>query len=148
MNGLYPATIESYDAASKTCKVTMDGVTSGTSGLLTAEIGYPIGDKSPHTDIKIFGGELVWIMFEAGDMRHPIITHFRNKRTGNEMDWRKFHHDNIGMSADDTLIIKAKSIVFESDSFTHNSVNVGSTHVHSQKDGNHFGGDIDTSTPH
>lgn len=35
-----------------------------------------------------------------------------------------------------------------SSTLTHNGTNVGDTHVHPQNGGNHFGGGVDTSSPH
>lgn len=132
----------------------MDGVTSGTSGLITAEINYAIGDDSAKTDVEILVGARVNVMFEGGDMRHPIIMGFRNKRTGNEKNQRYWHHDNIEMSAGGILLLKASNIKIVGNlevtggSMTHNGVNVGSTHTHPQNSGNHFGGGTDTSSPH
>lgn len=129
-NGLYPATVKSHNVATKTCQIILNGVTDGTAQTLTAHIAYPIGDVSTHTDIAIHGGDLVWVMFEGGDMRHPIITHFRNRLTGNETDWRRWAHENIELSAGGILLIKASAVHIESERLTHNGVNIGSTHQH------------------
>jgi hypothetical protein len=129
-HGLYPATVKSYNAASKTCQITLTGVTDGTARTITAHIAYPIGDVSTHTDIAIHGGDLVWVMFEGGDMRHPIITHFRNRAVGNETDWRRWAHENMALSAGGILLIKATAVQIESESLTHNGINISANHTH------------------
>ena len=162
--GLYPAVIKSYNPAMKTCEVVMDGVTSGANGSIIAKIAFPIGDKGQHTDIRILAGDTVWVMFEGGDMRHPIITHYRNHESGNAIDWRKFHHANIEMTADGVLVITAPIIQINGN-ITHTGnqttsgnmsvggtmsnmgTDVGSTHTHPQNDGNDNGGGTNTGTP-
>lgn len=113
LNGLHPAVVVSYNASEKTCEITLVGVTDGTQEKITAEIAFPIGDKSYHTDIRIMSGDTVWVEFMGGDMRHPIITHFRTKRAGNETAWRKLHHANIELKADGTLVLDAVNILLK-----------------------------------
>ncbi|WP_144409765.1 hypothetical protein [Cupriavidus basilensis] len=71
-----------------------------------AEIEYPIGDKSRGmnpTEIEILDGDLVWLAFEAGDPRFPIITGWRNPRSANSVGWRRWHHPNVEINADTLL---------------------------------------------
>lgn len=102
--GRYPAIVDSYDAAKRTCRVSIPGVTDGGDVLPEAEIEYPIGDKSlsgPHaTEIEIVRGDTVWISFIGGDPRYPVITGWRNPQAGNGVDWRRWHHANIEIMAD------------------------------------------------
>jgi phage baseplate assembly protein gpV len=92
--GKYPAIVRTWDRARRECRVEIPGVTDGAEVLPLAEIAYPIGDKSEHTEIYVTLGDRVWVEFERGDPRFPIITHWRTKHTGNAPLWRKFHHEN------------------------------------------------------
>jgi len=149
MQGIYPAVVKGYDPITRMCRVDIPAITGGGDGLPLAEIAYPIGDKSQGgrkgvvtTEIEILPEDPVWVMFINGDPTHPIITHFRNPRAGNDVGTRRIHHANIDVLADGTLNIAAANInltgniklngnVAASDGqLTHNGVNVGSTHHH------------------
>lgn len=104
--GKFPAVITSYDPSTRECEVAIDGQTNGGEDSLRAEIEYPIGDKSRHgtqTEIEILVGDLVWIEFIQGDPRAPLITGWRNPTKGNSEGWRRWHHANIQLKADDDL---------------------------------------------
>lgn len=155
MPGRYPAVVVSYDWQKRTCRIEIPGLTDGGDVMPEAEIEYPIGDKSRlgdyATEIEISPGDTVWVAFIGGDPRYPVITGYRNPHAGNSGDWRRWHHKNIELSADTNIVIqaggsvtiKAGSVLIESDSLTHNGVNVGDTHVH----GGVLPGPADTSTP-
>lgn len=155
MPGRYPAVVVSYDWQKRTCRIEIPGLTDGGDVMPEAEIEYPIGDKSRlgnyTTEIEIWPGDTVWVAFIGGDPRYPVITGYRNPRAGNSVDWRRWHHKNIELSADDSIVIqaggsvtiKAGSVAIESEFLTHNGVNVGDTHVH----GGVLPGPADTSTP-
>ena len=152
--GRYPAIVDSYDAASRTCRVKIPGITDGGDVMPVAEIEYPIGDRSKglhQTEIEILKGDCVWVSFIGGDPRYPIITGWRNPGAGNSVAWRRFHHANIEMTADGTFRINADkfelnattSAVINSanatvnaataingSALTHNGKNVGETHNH------------------
>ncbi|WP_428383779.1 hypothetical protein [Nevskia ramosa] len=98
---LTPGFIVSYDAASKTARVSIPGLTDGDE-YPEAEFNYPIGDKSEHTDIRTLPSDRVWLAFVNGDKRYPIIMGFRPKQVGNVVGTRRFHHDNIETDADQT----------------------------------------------
>lgn len=110
-----PGIVRSYLAASRECRVEIPGLTDGVDVLPLAEIEYPIGDKSKAgshaTEIEILPGDLVWLAFEGGDPRYPIITGFRNARSGNAIDWRRWHHTNIELTADN--ILRVNCVRFE-----------------------------------
>jgi hypothetical protein len=146
--GIYPAVIKSYDKVTRTCRVDIPGITQGGDAYPTAEIMYPIGDKSRSgthaTEIEMLAGDTVWVMFIGGDSRYPVIYGYRNPRAGNSADWRRFHHANIELTADGTLKLNAatveinatnlniaSNVAITGDTLTHNSKNVGSTHSHS-----------------
>lgn len=155
MPGRYPAVVVSYDWQKRTCRIEIPGLTDGGDVMPEAEIEYPIGDKSRlgnyTTEIEIWPGDTVWVAFIGGDPRYPVITGYRNPHAGNSGDWRRWHHKNIELSADTNIVIqaggsvtiKAGSVLIESDSLTHNGVNVGDTHIH----GGVLPGPSDTSTP-
>ena len=105
-----PAVVDSYDQATRMCRVRIDGITDGADILPLAEILYPIGDKSQHTELEILAGDLVWVAFQFGDPRYPIVTGSRAKNVGNALDWRRYHHANIELSADGTLILRADKV--------------------------------------
>lgn len=105
--GRYPAIVKTYDQARRTCRVEIPGLTDGGDVLPEAEIEYAIGDKARDgqwaTEIEILPGDTVWIAFIGGDPRYPIITGWRNPQAGNSADWRRWHHKNIELEADEVI---------------------------------------------
>lgn len=147
MPGRYPAIVQSYDPDRRTCRIEIPGITDGSDVFPEAEIEYPIGDKarsgSDGTEIEILPGDTIWIAFIGGDSRYPIITGYRNPQAGNSIDWRRFHHANIELTADgmmklnaDTVEINATNVTVNGNtsingsSLKHNGKNVGDTHTH------------------
>ena len=152
--GRYPAIVDSYDGPTRTCRVKIPGITDGAEVMPVAEIEYPIGDRSKgqhQTEIEILKGDSVWVAFIGGDPRYPVITGSRNPGAGNSVEWRRFHHANIEMTADGVFRINADrfelnaktSAVINSANATvnadtaikggslkHNGVNVGDSHTH------------------
>jgi hypothetical protein len=114
MPGRYPAIVKSYDKITRTCRVEIPGITSGSDSLLLAEIEYPIGDKTRDTvlctEIEIFENDTVWVSFIGGDSRYPVITGWRNPQSGNGVDWRRWHHANIELTADGVMKLNATTI--------------------------------------
>lgn len=108
--GRYPATVAEYLPESRQARITIPNVTTGGKLQPLAEIEYPVGDRSSGantTEIEIVEGDSVWIAFIGGDSRYPIITGFRNPNSGNDIEWRRFHHANIELLADDAINIIA-----------------------------------------
>lgn len=121
MPGRYPAIVRQYNAQRRTCRVEIPGLTDGGEVLPEAEIEYPIGDKSrgdvSPTEIEMLSGDTVWIAFIGGDPRYPIITGYRNAQSGNSGGWRRWHHTNIELLADELLKCIAKGdVLIQSDS--------------------------------
>ena len=102
-----PGFVVSYDAATRRTRVRIPGVTDGTEKFPEAELCYPIGDKSEHTEIRILPGDRVWLDFVNGDKRFPIITGYRPKETDNAINWRRWHAPNIELQADTDIKIFA-----------------------------------------
>lgn len=101
----YPAVVVGYDANTRLAQVKIEPLDNGADTVLDAELLYPLGDKS-NTAIEVLAGDFVWVEFEAGDPRYPIIAGYRNKRTGNDDSTRRYHHANIELFADNTIKIK------------------------------------------
>lgn len=115
--GKLPAVVASYDQKRRECRVHIPGLTDGTGPGISAEIEYPIGDKSKDsefcTEIQINKGDHVWVEFEGGDSRYPIITGYRNPRAGNGTNWRRFHHKNIELIGEDMIRVRVGRTVME-----------------------------------
>ncbi len=115
--GKWPAVVSSYDPDSRTCAISIPGQTDGAEAQLIAEIEYPIGDKSRSatmTEIEILPGDLVWVEFIQGDPRYPLITGWRNPTRGNSKNWRRWHHANIELLADQQMrLVAGKSILLQ-----------------------------------
>lgn len=103
----WPAVVKTIDRARREIRVSIPGITDGAETLPIAEIEYPIGDKSEHTEIRVKVADRVWVAFEGGDARYPIITGFRTKHIGNEVGTRRFEHDNFEFQADDDFLVGA-----------------------------------------
>jgi hypothetical protein len=118
--GFRPAVVRTYDAASRTARVEIPGITDGAEKLPEAAIAYPLGDKSkdgPHaTEIEIVAGDPVWVFFENGDPRFPVIAFYRNPSVGNAVGTRRYHHENMDLLADTAMkLISNGTIQMEAD---------------------------------
>ena len=102
-----PGFVESYDAATRRARVRIPGVTDGAEKFPEAELCYPLGDKSEHTEIRVQAGDRVWLDFVNGDARFPIVTGFRPKSSDNALQWRRWHSENIELQADNDIKIFA-----------------------------------------
>ena len=149
--GKLPAVVASYDGETRICTVSIPGITDGSQDLPQATLCTPIGDRATGdhaTELRILAGDPVWVEFEAGDSRFPIIVGYRTPRAGNPVDWRRWRHANIEMTADGQMILNAKDLIINTETTTvngqttvngntetngtlkNNGSNVGSTHKH------------------
>lgn len=135
---LWPGVVVSYNRAQRTARVSIPGVTDGSDTLPEAVFSNPLGDRADVTEIRIDAGDAVWLMFEGGDARFPIIMGYRTPRTGNPIDWRRWRHANMELTADGVLRLNAATVEINagqvqivSSGLTHNGTNVGDTHTHS-----------------
>jgi hypothetical protein len=107
LSGKFPAEVVSYDPVRREAKITIEKLTDGSQDYPIAEFCNPFGDKSEHTEIRVLAGDRVWVEFLREDARYPIIVGYRPKQTGNAMDVRRFHHQNIELDADTNILVKA-----------------------------------------
>lgn len=100
ISGKWPGVVATYDGETRICRVKIEGITEGSTELPEAVLCYDIGDRPNQTEVRILPGDLVWLEFEAGDPRFPIIVGYRTPRAGNSVDWRRWAHANIELTAD------------------------------------------------
>lgn len=136
--GLWPGVVKSYHGAQRTARVSIPGVTDGSDTLPEAVFLNPLGDRADETEIHIQAGDEVWLMFEGGDARFPIIVGYRTPRAGNPVGWRRWRHANIEITADGEMVLNASALRINADevavsggSLTHNGTNIGDSHTHS-----------------
>jgi hypothetical protein len=106
-NFLHAAFIRSVDRDRREVRVEVPPYTDGADILPLAEVMYPIGDDSTNTEIRLVVGAPIYVAFEAGDPRYPIIMGFRNPNVGNVVGMRRWNHDNFELNADETFTINA-----------------------------------------
>lgn len=158
--GKYPAFVESYDQTTRQVRVSIPGITDGKDVYPLAEIEYAIGDKSRivegqhQTEIEILPGDHIWVEFIGGDERYPLITGYRNPNapSSNSINWRRWHHTNIELTADGVMRFNANAVEINvtttittnaanaiinantdinGSTLTHNNKSISDTHTHS-----------------
>lgn len=149
--GKYPAILREYDSATRLARVEIPQITHGGDVLPEAQICYPLGDKSrikegtAPTEIELLPDDLIWVEFIGGDQNHPLIVGYRCPKAGNDVGWRRYHHTNIALIADEQLTLNAKNITINatesltiiaggvnitSDTLKNNGVSISDTHKH------------------
>jgi hypothetical protein len=107
--GLYPGEVVSYDPDARSCRVRIEGITDGSDTLPEAVFNNALGDNAATTETRILAGDTVWLMFEAGDPRFPIIMGYRTPRVANTSGWRRWQHANMQLIAEGTMLLTVGS---------------------------------------
>jgi hypothetical protein len=103
--GMIPGVVAEYLPDSRECRIDIPGMTDGANEKLLAQVMQAVGDASEKTEIEILPGDRVWVQFEEGDQRFPIIVGYRARNEDNRLDWRRWHHKNIEVLADEVAQI-------------------------------------------
>lgn len=116
LNGFWPAKLTSYDAATRTGEVWIDEVTDGADRGLVAEFAYPVGEDDQDTERKITLPANVYVFFEMGDPRCPVIFAWRTRQDGSAVvGTRRIRQVKVEVLADDTVrIAGATKVILES----------------------------------
>ena len=110
---MHPATLVSYDAANRTAKVSIAGLTDGVNEGITAMIAYPIGDDDLDTERELIAGADVWVFFEQGDTSMPVVAFYRRHGQGRAaVNVRRIRQQNIELLARAKVTITANDLVF------------------------------------
>lgn len=113
LQGFFPATILSYDAAGRTAQIRVPGLTDGASDGLTATLAYPIGDDDKDTERLLVAGAEVFVFFEQGRPDSPVVAFYRSHGVGAVVDVRRIRQQNIELLATTRATIQAPLIVLD-----------------------------------
>jgi hypothetical protein len=103
----YPAKILSYDAATRTAQVHIDGLTDGATDGLTATFAYPVGHDDRDTELQVLAGAEVYVFFAGGQADSPVIWAYRSHGAGAVVDTRRIRQKNIQVIAENSALIDA-----------------------------------------
>ncbi|WP_111857835.1 hypothetical protein [Acinetobacter sp. CFCC 10889] len=112
-HGFYPAKILSYSAAERTAKVSVEPVTKGIEGGITATFAYPVGDDDLDTEREILTGADCYVFFDQGDPYSPVIWAYRSHGTGATVGHRRIRQENIELYAKNNIDLFAKKVLIE-----------------------------------
>ena len=107
MLNFIPAKILSYDAATRTAQVHIDGLTDGAEDGLTATFAYPVGHDDRDTEIQVLVGAEVYVFFAGGQLDSPVIAFYRSHGEGAVVDTRRIRQKNIEILASNSISIEA-----------------------------------------
>jgi len=107
MLNFIPAKILSYDAATRTAQVQIDGLTDGAEDGLTATFAYPVGHDDRDTEIQVLVGAEVYVFFAGGQVDSPVIAFYRSHGEGAVVDTRRIRQKNIEILASNSISIEA-----------------------------------------
>ena len=110
MQNFTPAKILSYDAATRTAQVQIDGLTDGAENGLTATFAYPVGHDDRDTEIQVLVGAEVYVFFAGGQLDSPVIAFYRSHGTGAMVDTRRIRQKNIEILASLGVNITAPTV--------------------------------------
>lgn len=112
------AEIVEYDDSKRQATIKIDGLTDGATTYPIADLLYSLGDDPSKTEIELLSGDKVWIVFQGGDTRKPIIVGFRCPQTNNVTRVRRWHKENIELLADEQIKFHAPAILAICDNLT------------------------------
>lgn len=143
--GLYGGKILSYDSTKKTAQVSVEPYTNGAENGITAKIAYPVGFDDQDTELSINGQPDVWIFFERGEFKNPVIAFFRTRQSSSVSDVFRLRHKQIELYAEN-IIFNGKT--HTTDLATHDQdVIAGGVSLMEHGHGNVKNGDGITSKP-
>lgn len=118
IQSMIAAEIEQYDQNKRQATIKISGLTDGATNLPIADILYSLGDDPSKTEIELLQGDKVWIVFQGGDTRKPIIIGFRCPQTNNINNKRYWHKENIELVADETMKFLSPAIFAQCENLT------------------------------
>ncbi|MDI9759639.1 hypothetical protein [Acinetobacter baumannii] len=101
--GLYAAKILSYDSAKKTAQVSVEPYTTGAEKGITAKLAYPVGFDDQDTELSINGQPDVWVFFERGEFKNPVVAFFRTRQSSSVSDVFRIRQKRIEFHAEEIL---------------------------------------------
>lgn len=130
--GFFPGTILSYNKPAKTVQVSVEPYTSGSENGITAKLAYPVGFTDNDLELSIVGNPDVWVFFENGQFKNPVVSFFRTRQSG---------------STEGVLRLRQKKIEFIADEIefiTKQTTNTGNAHTKGEvtSDGDMIAGSI------
>ena len=103
--GFYPGKILSYNKLAKTVQVSIEPYTSGSENGITAKIAYPVGFTDTDLELSIVNNPDVWVFFENGQFKNPVVSFFRTKQSGSVQDVLRLRQKTIELIADEIKFI-------------------------------------------
>lgn len=109
--GDWQAKILSYDAASRSAKISIPTITDGIEGGITATFAYPIGDDDLDTEREVLNGADCYIFFLQGRPEAPVIWAYSSHGEGAAVDVRRIRQENIELLARANITLKAEEMI-------------------------------------
>lgn len=101
--GLYAGKILSYNSTKKTAQVSVEPYTKGTENGITAKLAYPVGFDDQDTELSINGQPDIWVFFEKGEFKNPVIAFFRTRQSSSVSDVFRIRQKRIEFHAEEIL---------------------------------------------
>lgn len=107
--GFYPGKILSYSKSAKTVQVSIEPYTSGSENGITAKLAYPVGFTDSDLELSIVNNPDVWVFFENGQFKNPVVSFFRTKQSGSTQDVLRLRQKTIELIADEIKFITGQT---------------------------------------
>lgn len=101
--GLYAGKILSYNSAKKTAQISVEPYTKGAENGITAKLAYPVGFDDQDTELSINGQPDIWVFFEKGEFKNPVIAFFRTRQSSSVSDVFRIRQKRIEFHAEEIL---------------------------------------------